>query len=214
MNPIESIVNTSPIPFNIYDKRTNERLFANKKMEKMLGYSEEEMNLLSKTKFREIIHPDDLESSSRIDEDLNASKEGEHIERVVRFRHKQGYYLHFQIYCSVYERDDNGKMITCLGFANNISDQLNLQDKLKQAIEVINQMQYSNSHDLRGPVSNIIGLVKMLDSTGFMFEHQRNLVKTLCKTVNELDKVIHNINDMGSSVVMEEEHEDTMIAQL
>lgn len=199
MDPIQTIVNASPIPFNIYDKKTNERLFSGKKMEELLGYSQEELNALARKKMVEIIHPDDLEKSARFDDELNSSKEGEHIEKVIRLRRRDGKYLHFQIYCSVYERDENGRMASCLGFANDITEQLELQEKLKQAMDVIHQMQYSNSHDLRGPVSNIIGLVKMLDSTDFMFEHQRNLVKTLCKTVHQLDKVIHNINDLGNS---------------
>lgn len=210
MDPIKNIANTSPIPFNIYDKKTNERLFSGRQMEEMLGYTEDELNELARSKFVPIIHPDDLEKSRSIDIELNASKEGEHIEKLVRFRHKNGNYLHLQIYCSVYERDENGKMVSCLGFANNITEQIELQDKLKQAMDVIHQMQYSNSHDLRGPVSNIIGLVKMLDSTGFMFDHQRNLVKTLCKTVHQLDKVIHNINDLGNSA--EQEPDEPVVA--
>lgn len=209
MDPIQTIVNASPIPFNIYDKKTNERLFSGKKMEELLGYSQEELNDHARTKFTAVIHPDDLKKSEQLDDELNASKEGEHVEKVIRLRHKGGKYLHLQIYCSVYERDQNGRMASCLGFANNITEQLELQDKLKQAMDVIHQMQYSNSHDLRGPVSNIIGLVKMLDSTDFMFEHQRNLVKTLCKTVHQLDKVIHNINDLGNSAQPEAD-ESTM----
>lgn len=199
MDPIQTIVNASPIPFNIYDKKTNERLFSGKKMEELLGYSQKELDEHARTKFTAVIHPDDLEKSQQLDDELNASKEGEHVEKVIRLRHKGGKYLHLQIYCTVYERDQNGRMASCLGFANNITEQIELQEKLRQAMDVIHQMQYSNSHDLRGPVSNIIGLVKMLDSTDFMFEHQRNLVKTLCKTVHQLDKVIHNINDLGNS---------------
>ncbi|MDW3191545.1 MAG: PAS domain-containing protein [Cytophagales bacterium] len=205
MNPIQTIVNASPIPFNIYDKKTNERLFSGKKFEELLGYTADELNAFAKKKMIEIVHPDDLEKSASMDGELNASKEGEHVEKVIRLRHKKGNYLYFQIYCSVYERDESGKMASCLGFATNITEQIELQDKLKQATDVIHQMQYSNSHELRGPVSNIIGLVKMLDSTGFMFEHQRNLVKTLCKTVHQLDKVIHNINDLGNSAQQEPE---------
>lgn len=199
MNTLENIVKTSPIPFNIIDKRTNERLFAGKKFEEILGYSHEELNAFSRKRFQDIIHPDDLETSIKMNVELNATKDGEHLERVLRLRHKEGHYLHFQIYCSVYERDENGQMISSMGFANNITEQLDLQEQLKQALDVIHQMQYSNSHDLRGPVSNIIGLVSMLDSTGFMFDHQRNLVKTLCKTVHQLDKVIHKINEIGNS---------------
>lgn len=199
MNPIQTIVNASPIPFNIYDKKTNERLFSGKKMEELLGYTQDELNAHARTRFAEVMHPDDLQKSKELDDELNASKEGEHVEKVIRLRHKQGKYLYLQIYCSVYERDENGRMASCLGFANNITEQIELQEKLRQAMDVIHQMQYSNSHDLRGPVSNIIGLVKMLDSTDFMFEHQRNLVKTLCKTVHQLDQVIHNINDLGNS---------------
>lgn len=199
MDPIQTIVNASPIPFNIYDKKTNERLFSGKKFEDLLGYNQDELDTYAKNKMVDIIHPDDLEKSASLNDELNASTEGEHVEKVIRLRHKEGKYLYFQIYCSVYERDENGRMASCLGFANDITEQLELQEKLRQAMDVIHQMQYSNSHDLRGPVSNIIGLVKMLDSTDFMFDHQRNLVKTLCKTVHQLDKVIHNINDLGNS---------------
>ena len=199
MNTLGSFANPSPIPFNIIDKRTNERLFANKQMEELLDYSRDELNAYSKDAFQEIIHPEDLEIGLKLNDELNDSKEGEHLERVIRLKHKNGHYLYFQIYCSVYERDEDRQMAACLGFANDISDQMDLQAKLKKSLEIINQMQHSNSHDLRGPVSNIIGLVKMLDDTEFMFEHQRSLIKTLCETVHELDKVIHNINKIGIS---------------
>ncbi len=202
------------MPFNIFDKKTNERLFSGKILGELLGYTEEELNAYARSKFIEIIHPDDRKVSKGIDDELNASKDGEHIEKILRFRHKKGYYLHFQVFCSVYERDENGRMISCLGFANNISDQLELEEKLRKASEVINKMQYSNSHELRGPVSNIMGLVKMLDSTDFMFDHQRKLVKTLCKTVSQLDQVIHNINDLGHSAPNHVDRTEEVFVQL
>lgn len=92
----------------------------------------------------------------------------------------------------VYDEQQN-----IIGIANNvqdISDRKNKEQKLIQQNETLRQIAWQQSHELRRPVANILGLCNLLKNYDKEpKETQRTFIDYMLKATNELDKVIHKI---------------------
>lgn len=68
-----------------------------------------------------------------------------------------------------------------------------LKTALSDRERVIEEMNYVNNHELRGPLATIKGLISVLES--FSEPQERSaLLQLLRKKTDELDDVIHKIN--------------------
>ena len=107
-NYICSIYRSIPTPVLALDVSKKELLFSSGLAEKILGYSSEEFDHMAHEDFAAIIHPDDLSTKDETRLLLEKSKDGEVIKSTKRVKAANGKYFHFQMYDSVYERDEEG----------------------------------------------------------------------------------------------------------
>ena len=199
MHKLESLINSSPVPFCIIDQENGEVLVPGMVMERKLGYTKKELSLLSKNLFQDIIHPKDYSVTKCIKKQLYQSKEHESVEAILRLRHSMGHFVSFHMHCAVLERNENSDIKSCTVFANDLTDLHQTQVKLSEALKKIEEIRFTNSHELRAPVANIKGIVNLLNSTKFYFEHQEYLIHLLNQTVNKLDLAIMHVNEVASS---------------
>lgn len=97
-------------------------------------------------------------------------------------------------WCFMYEpaRDDEGKII---GISYNA---ININERKEQELKIINQnislkeIARINSHELRGPVASILGLLTLIKEDKCNTDEYLNLLE---KVVNVLDDTVHYIND-------------------
>ncbi|MGB0429601.1 MAG: PAS domain S-box protein [Bacteroidia bacterium] len=90
------------------------------------------------------------------------------------------------------------KLVKIIGTIQDITDNFSLQKKLADKDNEINESkkrmsQYSfmNSHKVRAPLSNILGLIQLLK-----LEYNAELFEMLEKSADELDHVIHEVNSI------------------
>ena len=63
---------------------------------------------------------------------------------------------------------------------------------LRQQNDVLSQYAFTNAHELRAPVANILGLIHLLEKTE-LTEKESDVVDHLKKATDQLDEVIKDI---------------------
>jgi PAS domain S-box-containing protein len=81
-----------------------------------------------------------------------------------------------------------------LGIALDITEQRAVNASLVQRNKDLEQFSYIISHNLRGPVANILGLTEMLQTEGLGGEDETALLQGIGFSVKKLDRVIADLN--------------------
>jgi PAS domain S-box-containing protein len=128
---IRKISDLTPSLITVYNIRTGDYLFINQALELLLGYDREEALKKGVPFFMEIIHPDDLdrilkENEAALNEaNQAATNNKENIKEFrYRMRHKNQEYRWFSTYGSVFERDDENRVVKVINISFDISDQI------------------------------------------------------------------------------------------
>lgn len=66
---------------------------------------------------------------------------------------------------------------------------------LEKANEILREFSFTNSHKVRKPVANIIGLIDALHFYKTETEDVKDVIKHIRESAEELDKIIHEINE-------------------
>ena len=193
-----SILRSSPTPYGAVDLVNKEIIFSSGLAEKLLGYSKDELSRFAENDFRDIVHPEDSEKNKESLELLRNSKDGEIISSLLRIRSSDGKYYHFQIYDMVYERDNSGKPVKFSSVIQDVTKEAFLKEKLAEALKNIESIRFKNSHEVRAPVSTIMGIVGLMKEEDFKSEYHRELFDYLGQTIQKLDEIIHEINEQAS----------------
>ncbi len=85
--------------------------------------------------------------------------------------------------------------IYCIGY--NITKFVNTQNKLEQAASDLNEISYMQSHGVRRPLANIVGIIDLMDSTEGYADY-RHLTRLLKSSAGELDDIIRDISAKAS----------------
>jgi len=97
-------------------------------------------------------------------------------------------------------RDEDGKVIKVVKFAYDITIECNLEtlvnQRTKKVMEQYNLLEkyaHMNSHDVRGPLARVLGLVDIIMKE-YKDSDSMNLFEKLSESANELDDVIKRMN--------------------
>lgn len=136
---------------------------------KMLGYDDNDLNGLSFEAYLTLIHPDDLSSVRKEVENHFRTKEPYHNE--LRVRMKQGNYKWVSdTGISIFDIQGNPLLIvgsiTDIDERKKAEQQIRLQNEmLAKANEELDRFVYSASHDMRAPLSSLLGLILIAEKT-------------------------------------------------
>ncbi len=135
-----------------------------------------------------------IDQSERADF-INALRQASHSNK------SQELIIHFDNYVFNYTIKGifyRNKLTKILGTVQDISDNVSLQEKLAQKDNEINESKkrmseysFMNSHKVRAPLSNILGLIQLLK-----LQYSEELFEMLEKSAEELDHVIHEVNSI------------------
>jgi PAS domain S-box-containing protein len=106
----------------------------------------------------------------------------------------------FLINCSVV-RDESGKLTGILITYSDINDRKTAEEKLQRAERELNTFIYRSSHDLKGPLSSILGLIGLLEKDAESSSGSP-VVKMIRQSATKLDRML---NEMLSVVRMKRE---------
>lgn len=133
-------------------------VFVNKQMEKILGYTHEEMSGRHLMDFIDAFAPVDLSGDFRPDTD------GPEKTRDFRFRRKDGSVLWGMI-SSRALHDDDGKFTGALGMVIDVTRRKKAERELKKAHEELKGFVDIIAHDLKNPIFGIQGFSELLLKT-------------------------------------------------
>lgn len=188
----------------------NKKLFYNLEWGGMLGYSLEEMKF-DEDFWEELIHPEDKEIAiSRLEKHLRG--ESDSYEAEYRLRKKDGEYLWVLDRGKVFSRDDNGSPIRAAGIHQDIHAKKTAEESLRERTAALKRMNleleqfaYITSHDVRAPMSNLVGLLKLLENNDGDADENRQIIKMFKSSVLDLQKSLDNVDKILTGAGMTNE---------
>jgi len=157
----------------------------NQGFEKMFGYTFEE---LKGQELNQTIVPDALESEGN---DLNTLISTQQVVRIeTKRKRKDGVMLSVIIYGLPVHFED--KTIGIFGLYVDITEQKKVEEELKVRNIELDNFVYKVSHDLRAPLSSVLGLVNLAKLPG-NDDNLKDYLHVIEKKVNQLDHFITDV---------------------
>jgi PAS domain S-box-containing protein len=91
-------------------------------------------------------------------------------------------------------RDSSKKAIRMVGAMHDYTELKEKELRIIKQNEQMSEIAQINSHVIRKPVANILGLIDVLDKGSIIGEHNREIIEHLLTNTKELDAVIRQIN--------------------
>jgi PAS domain S-box-containing protein len=192
---LDKLFKVTPVGINIVDLKNNQLIKTSNWVLDHLGYSQEEFMELSQNLFERIVHTDDRAAQLQAYHKLMTDPTILFTECQLRYRKKTGDYVPALLRLSVLEMDENKIPKSALTTAIDISEVLELRERLKAELKKMDVVSYKNSHELRGPVATILGLIQLIDYQGWGDTISVEIINALKETVQKLDQVIQEINE-------------------
>lgn len=183
----------------------------------LLGYSPSELTRMSLEAFLKMVHPDDLaRTSSEIQYVL---KNQIPYQNEVRLRMKDGSYRWFQD-SGIGKSDAQGNLHVVIGSIIDIHERKVAEEKVLQQNELLakankelDHFVYSVSHDLRAPLSSILGLTSIYPMSKTQSEKDE-VVKMIGDRANVLDEFIREVLDYSRNSRLDLKLQPVLVWQL
>ncbi|WP_423148658.1 PAS domain S-box protein [Rubrolithibacter danxiaensis] len=173
----------------IYDWNILENvLYWGEGYERILGYKEYSCNL---SEWAQRIHPQDLEGIENSIEKAVLQTDVQYWQQEYRYKRiddtyavivDRGYIL----------RNESGEAVRMVGAMQDISKNKENEYKILQQNERLQQIAQINSHDIRKPLANILGILDMLQE--HKVDTSAELLELLKKSGVELDEMVREIS--------------------
>ncbi len=180
----------------------------------LLGYSPSEMMDVRLETFLEMVHPDDKERTSA--SVMNHVKNHLPYSNEVRLRTKDGSYRWFQD-SGVGKSDAQGNLQVVIGSIVDIHERKEAEDKIKLQNELLGKANkeldyfvYSVSHDLRAPLSSILGLTSIYPMAASPHEKDE-IIRMISDRAHVLDDFIREVLDYSRNSRLELKLQPTLL---
>ncbi len=158
------------------------------KMFEMYGY-ENDPDFPPYKIWKRTVHPDDLDMMQKIIGQLIDGKR-EIDSAVYRITTPNGRVRHIESHAIV-KKSPSGKILRLIGTNRNITDDIAVQEKLKTQNKVLRDIAFIQSHEVRRPLANILGVIEVLNSSNSV--NNKEIFDHLIESANELDMQIRSI---------------------
>jgi PAS domain S-box-containing protein len=195
----------------------NNRLYISPLLNRILGYSLEQTFDLTLENFLEFTHPED---KNRVKEHLESHLQN-HTKFEVEFRLKngEGEYI-WVLDTGQAEWNNNNTPVRMVGSIVDITErknsekQIQLQNEmLEKANAELDRFVYSVSHDLKSPLSSVLGLMSIADMSNDIGEVQGCLVM-MRERINALNNFIEEVIDYSRNTRTEPEMKEISVRAL
>jgi PAS domain S-box-containing protein len=102
-------------------------------------------------------------------------------------------------------RDESGKVVRMVGSVLDITEEKAHLEKIEKQNTTLRKIAWIQSHDVRAPLANIMGLVELLQHFPQKPEEQAELLKSIHTAARSLDAVIHEISEKAEFIRNEEQ---------
>ncbi|RUT78403.1 PAS domain-containing protein [Ancylomarina longa] len=129
---IRAVADTSPALIYVYDLETNSNIYSNSGMERLLGYSKNEIRKMGDHLFPKLIHPEDLQEVLDFQNQILHASDEDTLEIDYRMRHKNGNWIYLHSRERVFQRNKNGAVIRKVGIASDFTKKKQFSDDLQK----------------------------------------------------------------------------------
>lgn len=169
------------------DLSTNQVIW-DEQMYAIYGYSSTTSESLYKI-FYTSVHPDDMKLMSDIITELLSFKK-EINGAVYRIIVPDGHIKYIESH-AIIKKSESGKIISLIGTNRDITEDILGQEKIKAQNKVLREIAFIQSHEVRRPLANILGMIEILKNSGAL--NDLEIFNHLVESANELDREIRNI---------------------
>jgi PAS domain S-box-containing protein len=176
------------------DLTTNDVIWDDR-MYEIYGHTKNAEQSLFKIFFKSM-HPDDVEMMNQIIGDLLSSRK-EINGAVYRIVLADGKTKYIESH-AIIKKSESGRIISLIGTNRDITDDILVQEKIKMQNKVLREIAFIQSHEVRKPLANILGIIEILKASGAMSELE--IFDHLAESANELDQQIRAIVSKTNSI--------------
>jgi PAS domain S-box-containing protein len=90
-------------------------------------------------------------------------------------------------------RDKNGKATRAIGAMIDLTDTLERMQQIEQQNKTLREISWLQSHIVRAPLANLLGLITLLRDSQEKGIYDSNLIDYIYESTEKLDQVIHDI---------------------
>jgi len=143
---LQSITESTPNGIYVYDLAKRQNIYANTFLERLLGYTQDDLIEIGSGFNSEIFHPDDLPRITQHHQTIAESSVPDHhvFELEYQARNRQGNWRTLYSQDTIFSRDEKGQPIQILGAVIDISDRKASSIKLKRSEARYRQL-YNNA---------------------------------------------------------------------
>lgn len=91
--------------------------------------------------------------------------------------------------------NEQGEPIRMIGAMQDVDQQRKYEEQLLNQNKQLREIAWINSHEVRRPLSNIIGLVALINESAGQFPELQSLIEMLSSSSTELDEALKRINE-------------------
>jgi PAS domain S-box-containing protein len=144
------------------------------------------------------VHPEDYDRVVVGLENFIAGNQNKWEENY-RFKRGNGSYAHV-IDRGYVVRDYAGKAMRMVGTMRDITSTTEFLNAIKEQNEKLKKIAWTQSHELRGPLTRVMGLISLVDQDGFRDITLKEFLSYLTSATNELDQVIKDIVEASADI--------------
>lgn len=186
---------TDAIPQIVWTARPNGDLdYYNENWYRYTGMNEEESLAFG---WQKVVHFQDKQNV--IDTWVHAVNTGEKFQTEFRMRNVVDGAYRWHLGRALPMKDVQGNITKWFGTATDIHDQKEKSEELKRVNEELDNFVYTASHDLKAPVTNLEGLMNLIESRTpeSCADELQPLHFMMNKQVEKLKLIIHDLADVG-----------------
>jgi PAS domain S-box-containing protein len=164
--------------------------FVSPSVERLFGYKPEE--ILGKFSY-EHIHPDDIPMIYNTLEQA-ATRPGEIYKEKYRYMHKDGSWKFMEGTGRAWFRLGTNKPLFIIN-SRDISDHIRVEQQLQYKVNELNTFMYKATHDLRAPLSSLLGLITMAKGE----KNKKDLLQyfeMIDSSTRKMDKILIDLVDI------------------
>lgn len=156
-NFIQKVTDIAPAIIYVFNLQTMSNEYSNREIGTILGYSEEEILEFGDQLIPVLCHPDDLGRVYEHFEKIGKLDDDQVIRVEYRMKHKTEGYKWLMSEELVFERDRNNRVVKHLGYAIDITELKQVQERLINQNDELRQFTYVATHDLKNPMITLEG---------------------------------------------------------
>jgi PAS domain-containing protein len=205
---IQGFLQTSFSSAGVYSFLHHRIVYSQWRLLQSMGYSKNEYSEISERLFHKIMHPNDILRKENFLNKLKTAAPDQVLKCLVRICDKSGVYHWVAIRASALSFDKDGEVKEAIGSVLDVTSQQRAKKKLSQRKEMIRQLSFRNSHELRAPVATMLGLLTLVKHDLKTKDVDQWMIDSLEETMLRMDKAIRDFSHSLTSTLQDRNSSD------